>query len=257
MDISPVIIGGLVSAICVPIIMILISKVKVFSYIAPENVDVKRLSEKYKKWERVGKLLTLIIVGVISCLFYLVFVGVARFSYSLLEDSLYLLLFPEFIWLLPSFLLAIFAAAVPLHYLYRYILGEEGYKEYTIYGNVKYKMDGWKTLSYMAILSVSVVAIVFPLMLDSYVRITNEGFVVNRFFSLGEEKYPFSRINRIVRVKSFVRASGKIVKPYHEIHFEDGYVWSFHDNAHDVNWVKEKEIISYLSKNITTKIEVQ
>jgi hypothetical protein len=176
---------------------------------------------------------------------------------SYVDKSIYLIPQPSVTWALPALFLAIFLSEVPLHYLYLFLLGRQRFAEYTEYGNQKIGVNSWKLLRYMGYVVIPICLVFTFLSLDSYARITNSSFIINRFFSVGEAEYRFGEIEALELTKSFKAPNGNIVrKPYYSIEFVDNTSYNFHKSLHDLSVEQQAEIINYISGITGSEISV-
>ncbi len=222
MDISPATIGAISAAIAVPLFMELMRNVDGLKHSPNSEKSLEELTQEYGRWEKAASFLLIVFVVAIGFTLWkgLNILSVLQMSY--VDKSIYLIPQPSVTWALPALFLAIFMSAVPLHYLYQTLLGRQRYGEYTKYGNQKFGVNSWALLRYMGYVLIPICLVFTFLSLDSYARVTNSSFIVNRFFSVGEAEYRFDEVEAIELTKSFKAPNGNIVrKPYYSIEFFD------------------------------------
>jgi len=131
--------------------------------------------------------------------------------------------------LLPGIFLGIGLATLPSTALIRLLLWNR-YAEYQEYCNRKYRFNTTK-VGALVLIPISICAIALAvLIIDSWGRITDRGFTINEFSSLGAVTHPFGDITSIKRVLRFKAPNGKILnRPYHVVQFSDGNNWSTQD----------------------------
>ena len=248
MDISPVKIGAIAAAIAVPILMGLLRNVGGLKHSQNSKKTLEELTVEYRGWEKFASFLFIIFAAAIGFAIWKGLNALSTLQISHMEESVFLIPPPSITWGLPSLFLAIFLSAIPLHYLYLTLLGKQRYAEYTEYNNQKHGLNSWKLLRYMAYVIIPICFAFTFLSLDTYSRVTNSSFIVNRFLSVGEAEYTFSDIKKIELVKSFKAPNGNIVrKPYYSIEFADNTSYNFHKSMHNLNFDQQKEIIEYIS----------
>lgn len=257
MDISPATIGAISAAIAVPIIMGLMRNVDGLKHSPNSEKSLEELTQKYGGWEKAASFLLIVFAAVIGFTLWKGLSILSALQMSYVNKSIYLIPQPSVTWALPALFLAIFLSAVPLHYLYLSLLGRQRYAEYTEYGNQKYGVNSWKLLRYMGYVVIPICLVFTFLSLDSYARVTNSSFIVNRFFSIGEAEYMFGEIKTIELTKSFKAPNGNVVrKHYYSIEFVDNTSYNFHKSLHDLSFEKQTEIINYISGIANSEISV-
>lgn len=256
MDISPGVVGAISAAIAVPIIMGLVGKVKSLQPVIKTEKDIDQLAKEYSKWERFALVPFLIFIPGAGFLIWYFLDLTSDSVMSRFGENIFFLPPTTIIWALPALFLSLFLAAIPMHYLYLGLLGKQRYDEYTEYVNLKLGLDSWKVLKYMAYLCIPVCVVFSGLALDSYTRVTEDTFVSNDILSLGEIEHNFNEIESIELTKSFKAPNGNIVhRSYYAIKFKDGYVYNFDKSSSDVDFNKQSEIISYITKGLTISVK--
>jgi len=255
MDISSATIVAVSAAVAVPIFLGLMRSVRSVKNKSSSKKTLGELKEEYSGWEKLASFLLIIFAGSIGFAIWKGLSIVSSLQMSYVEPSKYLISQPSVTWALPALFIAIFLSAIPLHFMYLALLGRERYAEYTEYGNQKFGGNSWKLLRYIGYVIIPICLIFTFLSLNSYARVTNNTFVINRFFSLSEVQYNFEKIKAITLTKSFKAPNGKIVrKPYYEIGFTDGTSYNFHKALHDLNFAQQKEIVEHVSNNSVIRV---
>lgn len=257
MDILPIIIGAISASIFVPLFMWSMKKIDSLRHAPASHKTFEQLKLEYSKWELFGSLFFILFCVIIGfstwgVLQYLYTVTISKF-----EPSIFLITQPTVSWALPSIFLAIFISAIPMHFLLLWLLGEERYSEYTEYGNQKFQVNSWKLVRYMAYIMVPICILFTTMAFNNYVRVNNEYFIVNEFFSFSEKKYKFDEVKNIELVKSFKAPNGDVVRnPYYVIYFNDDNYYNFHKTLQDLDLSQQKDICDYLVEQIGLDIKI-
>lgn len=257
MDISPATIGAISAVIGVPIFMGLMRKVDGLKHSPKSKKTFEELAQAYGRWYEGASFLTIVFAAAIGFTLWKGLSILSALQMSHVDKSIFLIPQPSVIWALPALFLGICLSAVPLHYLYLALLGRQRYAEYTEYGNQKLGVNSWKLLRYMGYVVIPICLIFTFLSLDSYARVTNSSFIVNRFFSVGEAEYGFGEIEAIQLIKSRKAPNGNIVrKPHYSIEFVDNTSYNFHKSLHDLSFEQQTEIVNYISGIASIEISV-
>jgi hypothetical protein len=191
------------------------------THVTPQTLET--LSRRYRVWEAIAIVpLFLFIVSLGFAWDYALWAIAGRHLRSL-GPSMHLLAPPHDMWRVAALFLGILSATLPMHWLYQRLLGE-GYEEYTLYTNLKYRFDTWKAFRVIAY-PLGVFCVVFVVLgLDCYIRLTPQAIVINRFLGLGETRYAYGQV-RELKVAQFVRApNGNVVlRPHVVVEFTDGF----------------------------------
>ncbi|MCX5634928.1 MAG: hypothetical protein NTW55_03675 [Planctomycetota bacterium] len=96
-----------------------------------------------------------------------------------------------------------------------------------------------------------------PFLFDYYAKVTDNEIAINKFMGFGETVYPYDKVMELKLVKSQKNGKGEIIRRrYHEIVFDNGYVFSFDHSNYNLNWKKESEIMNFIAKKCCTEIQV-
>ncbi len=247
--------GMAVSFIVTVIIMALIRKVNVFQPVINSSKTLAELEEEYRNWDQLSFILVAVFVGLVGFLTWGCLSTLATIQISHIESGKYLIPQHQDIWILLAFFMGLILSSIPLHFLYLTLLGKERYGEYTEYADRKHGVNGLKVFTCLASGIVPVCLALTFLALDSYTRVTDDAFVVNRFFGIGEKSYGYDEIKNIKLTKSFEAPNGNIVRrDEYTIHFTDGTDFEFLNALHDIKFEQEKEIIEFVSARSNKKI---
>nr|WP_086940195.1 hypothetical protein [Thaumasiovibrio occultus] len=247
MDITPSCISFMAAAVFVVLILSLLWWIDTRRMGTCTPVPFSCLEQKYTVWEKwaglalagFAVLFTAVLWGVFALLSdrQVVHFGVAKF----IIDQ------PDVSWGVPAFFLSMLLTVIPTHFLLRCLLGRKCFAEYTEYGNQKYGVNSWRRFRYIATVVIPLCLGFTALSIDWYAKVTQDGFVVNRFWRLGEEHYRFDQIRSIEHIKSFKSALGaKIRRPHFELQFDDGTRYNFRQAVNHLSTAEEQEIIQFL-----------
>jgi hypothetical protein len=219
--------------------------------------DFAELQKEYAKWEGIGTVLYGVLVCISFFVVLLLLILLYEFRLSYIEESRYLIPQPPMIWVLPAILLGLFPAIIPVHYVLLFLLGSKRYEEFTEYGNQKHRFDASKATKRMIMVFVTVPVAFILFSFDSYARVTEQEFVANRFWGIGEKTYSFDDIEHLELVKSSKAPNGNIVyNKYFIIAFNDGSKYNFHWAMHDLSYEKQREIVNFLSQKTAIDIHI-
>lgn len=214
----------------------------------PTGLPAAELSKRYAKWELAAVVPILIFSAVLAFLWSRLFLLLQRFATGSQESAVFYLAPIESFWLLIGGVLGIVTCAVPMHFLYGWLLGER-YAEYLHYTNLHHGFDGWRTFRWLALIltvaSVSAIVLAF----DCYTSFTDHSLVANPFFSFGAEEHAYVDIAEIRYVATFTAPNGNVIHhPFHEIVFRDGFVWSSRGGMRDPDSELDERIVTYVSR---------
>jgi len=81
------------------------------------------------------------------------------------------------------------------------------------------------------------------------VKIGGDGIAIDRMTGFKETVYSFESIEKIVLVKSQKNKKGEVTeRKYHEIHFVDGYVFTFDKSVCKPTWSKDIQAMNYIAE---------
>lgn len=144
--------------------------------------------------------------------------------------------------------------------LWRLLLKEK-YVEFILYGNLANGFDTWKVTKVLAIVILIPSVIFNVLIMDSYVRFTNDQIISNRFWGFGETAHNYSQVVRIKSVRFRGTSDAAVENPYHVVYFNDGSIWStsnyFYraDQNLKLSAEKEKVILTFVAEKCGKQIE--
>lgn len=257
MDISPAIVGAASAAVTVPIFMHLMRNIGSLKHSPDSAKTLEELTAEYSGWEKAASALLIVFVAAIGLILWKALNLLSTLQLSYVDKGVYFISQPPVIWALPSLFLAIFLSVIPLHYLYRKLLGVKRYAEYTEYGNQKFGVNSLKLLIYMGYIIIPICLAFTILSLDHYARINKSSVAINRFFSIGETEYDFSQIQSIELTKSFKAPNGNIVKkPHFVVHFNDNTSLNLNSAMYELSFEQQQDAATYISSNALKKITI-
>lgn len=223
----------------------------------PSLKSIEQLNSEYVNWERFAIIPLFIsapLVGFISWLLMSFFVGI--FITPSQADIFILSPNPAYL-ALPALFLGIVGATIPMHLLYKSLLGNKRYGEYTEYIDLKHNMDGFGLMKWLAAVVVPICLFFFGLGLDSYTRFQENRLKVNDLWGFGERVYYYSEIEKATWVKSFKSPNGNVVRRYHFVlHFNNGDFYNFDKTTSQPDFKVQKEIMDFIQNNTDLTIDI-
>ncbi len=257
MEIPSGTIGIIATIIITPIIMGLLGKIKSLQPEKTTEKDLDQLEEEYSKWNNLSLVPFFIFAFSIGFLIWYGLNNLSTYRMSLLEESVYLFPPARAAWGLPAVFMSLILSAIPLHYLYLWILGKERYSEFNQYTNLKFGIDGTKTVKYMSVVIVPACLIFTLLAMDSYIKVTKDSFIANPLLTLGVKEFRFEEIESIELTKSFKAPNGNIVRrSYYTIEFNNGYTYDLESTMSELDFKQQQEIVDYITKNSDVTIKI-
>jgi hypothetical protein len=193
------------------------------------ELPLEELQRRYAKWELFATLPLIVFTTLFGVLFYFLFRTVRDALLPGVGPGQILLLPHPGVLALPAGFLGLMSSAMPTHWLLSYLL-KDRYSEYTHYCNKKVGFDSWRVLRWMTVGIVVICVVVMPPMFDWYVLCTDQGIDSNDYFSIGTRHHDFASLREVRRIAKFKAPNGKILdKPYFQLVFQDGYLWSSRD----------------------------
>jgi hypothetical protein len=256
---NPAVLGSFAAAATVPLVLTLLGRIPFFRLpTAPPGFPSRNeLKKRYAKYQLAATLWALLSAAALTVGYYLLFGVLARRAHQGLSPGTFLLFPPAAFWALPALFLAIVSAAVPVSYLFRMILGDTGYAEFTRYGDLRYNLNSKRATVAMAVLFGSIVLAILPFALHYHARFSETDLTETPFFSFKERTHPYRDITAIRRVNSFKAPNGKVMRqPFYEILFGDGFVWSTSKSLHDLNLRDQQRLIDFVASRSGKRVEL-
>jgi hypothetical protein len=151
-------------------------------------------------------------------------------------------------WALPAMFLGVVFAALPLHFLFKALLGER-YAEYNVYSNMKYGVDGARVFPWIVGAYILAAGMLVAAGLNCYTQVTDRAIVIKAMLAVEKRQYSFDKVEMIAAVARFTAPIGNSVeRPYHVIRFNDGATWTTRDSLRVPDPVKDREIMEFVAK---------
>lgn len=224
MDLTPAIVSAVAAALAVPLFMALARRVAALRHVPDPRKTFAELEREYARWELWSVPLALLLVSILCGGFWLALHAIYLRRIEALEPGLMTLALPPLAWVAPALFFAIFAAAPPLHGIYRLLLGRRRYLEYTEYGNQKFRLDSARLFRWLANTMLPLCLGLTLLAFDCYARVTERELVVNGYLGIGETRHRLDAVSRIERVETAGNAGRGA---YYVLRFADGATFDF------------------------------
>ena len=240
MDLTPAIMSAVAAAVAAPLFMALARRVKTLRHEPDPRKPFAELERAYARWELWSVPLSLVLVSLLGGAFWFALHAIYLRRMEALEPSLLTLALPPLAWVAPALFFAIFAAALPLHAIYRLLLGRRRYAEYIEYGNQKFGLDSARLFRYLANAMLPLCLGLTLLAFDCYARITERELIVNDFLGVGETRHRLDAVTRIERNEPDGHAADGA---FYVLHFADGAVFDFRRFPGDAGLAQQRRIV--------------
>ncbi len=140
------------------------------------------------------------------------------------------------------------ASSVPLGMGIMRLFLREKYADYAQFGERLYGLRANRVGVFLGALMAVPSLIFMVLAADCFAARTENHIVISRFWSLGAERRSYADVREVRAVESFRAPNGKIVRrPFHEIEFIDGSVWSPKQLGRDPEKAEEIEFVRLIA----------
>lgn len=249
--------GGLAAAIFVPLIVLVLRRLK---GLQPQQTTERPLEELVKEyhWWNAGSgfiylAISFVIAGALTWLTYNIDIFISQFT----QKSLFEFKTEWVIYALPAFFLAMILAIVPSYALLRKMLGDQRYAEYLDYYNRVHGIDSMKVLKGLAFVFVPLTLVGFFLIFNTVTKVTETGIVFSGFTQLSTTTYTYNKVKKVELVKSFEAPNGNIVRdPHYIIYFADQQDWNLRDSLSDLDETQQKAIAEFVAGKAQLTISV-
>ncbi len=239
MDLTPAIMSAVAAAFAVPLFMALARRVRALRHEPDPRKSFAELEREYARWELWSVPLTLLLVSLLCGAFWLALHAIYLRRIEALEPSLTTLALPPLAWLAPALFFAIFVAALPLHGIYRLLLGRRRYREYIEYGNQKFRLDSARLFRWLANTMLPLCLGLTLLAFDCYARITERELFVNGYLGIGETRH---RLDAVVQIERIETAGNGGRGAYYVLRFADGAVFDFRRFPGEASLAQQRRI---------------
>ena len=196
-----------------------------------EEYDFETLKRKYNRLAVIEQVVA--VIAVVGGILFGGFLG-GRAVYHLVRNSVWLTPDTQMLLEMPTWMLlnvgagtfTPIALAVACTFVWYAILGKNA-KEYHAFTRMKSRVDypAWY-LAIGVVIFPAAVGVSSLLAADNYVRATDSGLVVNRFWTLGDESYAYRDITSIAyRCDSILRGKVNQPVPVYRLSFANGRTW--------------------------------
>lgn len=211
------------------------------------NAGLPALFDRYVRWELLTPLPIAGLTMLFTALWFQLFQILLGVAQGRLQPAAFLVQPPRAFWFLPAFFLGIVCAGAGLQVGMAHWLGS-AYAGFRSFWRAKLPFDTWKVFEALLTVVVPVSLFTVLLGLDCYSRFTPQSLQSSTFLSLSRTEHPYSAVAEVREVEAFQAPSGKIVyRPYFEIAFQDGFVWSSRDLFHDPNFQRDQAIVEFVA----------
>ena len=260
-SISSGVVGALSAAICVPIIFALLRKSKAYKYVgaAQATKTDDEVTGRYRRWDRIARLLMFLFAGIFGYLFWLMLCAVEAARTALLGSANFVLTPVPIFFALPAIFAGILFAAIPLKFALTKILGSEGYDRLADYSDRRQGINSKRVFRHLVIIGVTLIVASVLLAFQTYATVSAEGLVIHPYFAIHKREYGWSDINRITLVKSFSAPNGSVRRdrPYYVVEMTDGYQLNFHSTLLEVPLRDQRRLVVFLAEHSHHEVDVE
>jgi hypothetical protein len=222
-----------------------------FPYRIPPGMQVRSLNDlraEYQSWEAFASLPFVAFALAIGGLCFLSLQSLVRWHAFALGPSRFVLMPSATGSALAAMFLGMILAFAPVHFLYKALLRER-YQEYTVYCNLKFGFDTWKSFAWLAALIIVVAGIVIAAELTAYTQVTDQAIIVRGPLSPGARTHALSEIESITAVAGTRNRRGEFMPdPYHIVRFKDETTWSTRDGLQNHRSPEMRPLIAFLAQ---------
>jgi hypothetical protein len=246
-------IAGLVGT---QIIFSLLRKSKFFRDASTSGFKFTYETSKFNKWYFIQLISLLSLSGIFAYIFYEF--SIYFYFYKLHIDNYIFLITPQKATFgLPAFFLGLIFANNILDILFRIILSINFLTQLDEWIDRLYQINQKRLNLILQIIILPIGIFTYILIFDYYAKITNNHFIISKFFSLGEIKYNIKDINKLeVFFPNSSETSDKKRHKYYIIHFNNGDSFNFQLVNHDKTINQQMEILQYLINQTGLQITI-
>ncbi|HEV8585958.1 MAG TPA: hypothetical protein VGT02_13400 [Methylomirabilota bacterium] len=191
--------------------------------VAPDDgPSLEELKPRFARVEGLAAAVYLVTAAVLTLPIWWVLATGAELRAALLPDAEHTLIVLSLYWVIPAMFLALVAAAVPTTAVLRRRLGA-AYRDYERYTALKARYDARQVLRILVPLVGAGCGVMIVLGLDFYLLIARDAIVINRYFSLGEERHALVDLVEVRTAPAFTAPNGNTVhRRLYVLVFADG-----------------------------------
>jgi hypothetical protein len=251
MNLSPAITGFIAAWAGTSLIRLAVRKAGLGKLPKSDELLVLGVSNRVRSWSKWSGLLFAPLFLSIAYLCWTTFWAIARFRYSLLGPSVYVLTPDRVTFGPPSVFAGIFLAYMPMKIISTKFLGADGYQAFVRFENSRQRMNTEKVFRGMLYVIAPILTLYVLLSLQYYAVIDSTRFVIHPFFAVRERTYLWKDISQVSFVRSFRAPNGNIIenKPHFAIKMVDGFELDFHQALLDPTFAEQKSIASFVAAN--------
>jgi hypothetical protein len=214
------------------------------------------LKKNYRNYDAICVCIILFFVGPFTFFYTFLFSRISS-SIHAFDPSDQFLILPSFsIWMIHALFLGTITS-VPIGYgLLRYLLGKERYKEFKEYTKLRDGTDGKLIFGIVMVDILAICSMTLPFSFDYYAKVRTNAIIVSKFTGFGETIYPYDTVSELKLIQGRQTKDGKFQDPYYEIHFNDGYIWSFGRGLFGLSWSDQIDVINFISSKSGKDIQV-
>ncbi len=216
--------------------------------------DLPALRQEFARWEAFAAVPIILAVAPAVWLWYLGFIALSDYYYSVGKQPVYLLTLPRLVWWIPAFFLGLLSAIPMLTLLYRAML-KDRYADYLDYCDLNHGVNGWRFLK-LTVWFILIAGILFlPQMLKTHAAFHEKWFELRGFLSLSDQQFKYEDIATLIRADESRAPNGKWVhRPHYAIQFDDGTAWNT-KTFDPIDRVNLADLFEFLANK--TKLPVQ
>lgn len=174
-----------------------------------DDIDFEQLAKRYRWWDLLFIPPFFLCTAVVSVCLWACLAGIAQLYKDYLLSGELIVTMPAIYWFLPAFFTGILLAVIIINEFVRRWKPVE-YAEYKQLESIRYPYDPNKAFILLTWTVCGGSAIFSVLGLDNYFLIQKDTVVINHYFSIGAQKYPYSEISRIRTAAQVSAPNGNI-----------------------------------------------
>lgn len=237
---------GPITGLCIWLGYVLLRKLFPAVYDAKDEAySWDELRRKYAKWEVFGLLAMVVLTPPFAYSWYRLFASLRQLQGEDFAGDAYVFQCELFVFAFLSVFMGA-ATAIPAIECFCRIVFQKHMRGFMVFQKLKYRIDPYKVSTPLMGLLVGGVLLVFMAVLDNYAAFTETEIVIDRLWSVSEERYSYEDVQRILVSERAVAPAGNTAEGWRfVIHFDDGHTWNSH-NAPSRRGIKE--VLSFVAE---------